>query len=120
MVACSNSNNTGKVQDVGTFSWANVEKAYLSGESGGRSDGFKNTTVKPITTEDEAINLAKNEVAFDSDYETVNADYDKDAKMWRVVFCMKPPTAPNTYGLDGGTNIYIDSNGITKLIVTAG
>ena len=68
---------------------------------------FKNTTETSISTRQEAIKIAKNEV--DIEYNQIEVFYDKECDMYMVSFY--------TEGMLGcSQNVYMDSKGITKLI----
>lgn len=113
LISCSNNNSNGILNDpeIKTFSYDQHQKSYLSGESGGIAEGFKNITKKPIENKQDAINLAKNEVTIK--YNDISVYYDDRRSMWMIVFSTKG-------AFDGCQNIYIDKDGVTKLIVDGG
>lgn len=93
---------------VGMFSFTAVE-AYYDGETDGvfRS-GFRNTEPTTVENAEQARALAKNECIVK--YDAVVVSYDDNTKMYCVCFY--------TEGRDGGDQlVYMDSNGITKLVV---
>ena len=119
--ACHSDNNSIVLNpDISVFSYAQHEASYLSGESGGIVDGFKNITATQITTKEEAIDRAKNEVTID--YTEISVYYDGKTSMWMIVFGQASYYDENqniVFISDGCQSVYLDSNGITKLIYTA-
>lgn len=78
--------------------------------------GFRNTTAKPITTAAEALALADKEstmpklMEFEGGYCQSMTYYDETAKMWKVhLFWWQHDTAQT---------VYIDEQGITRMIVS--
>ena len=81
-----------------------------------QKSGFKNTTPKPITTAAEALALADKEstmpklMEFESGYCQSMTYYDAEAKMWKVhLFWWQHDTAQT---------VYLDDQGITRMIVS--
>ena len=102
-------------QDVTTpmpFSYEEDVKAYPDAQK----TGFKNTTAKPVTTAAEALALADKEstmpklMEFESGYCQSMTYYDETAKMWKVhLFWWQHDTAQT---------VYLDDQGITRMIVS--
>ncbi len=93
---------------IGGFSFDNVQKTYKPGDPGVKTSGFKNTSKQTVTNSAEAAERAKGECTIEYDAVTVLRDgWDK---MWAVTFSTR-----NTLG--GCQTVYLDSNGITLLIV---
>ena len=71
---------------------------------------FKNTTETEVTTREKAIELAKNELPEDYEYDRIEVYYDKATDMWAMLFLPE-------YGVfGGGQMVFIDGKGITRLI----
>ncbi len=93
---------------VGSFSFANDSKTYKAGEPGVISQGFKNTSESPVTNSADAAERAKGECTIE--YDTVTVLHDGWDEVWSVTF--------STRGTLGGCQtVYLDSRGITLLIV---
>jgi len=92
------------------FSWAEHENKYVFNNSGAdvRAEGFENTIASPITQKEDAIETAKNEATVE--YNVINVYYDEKSDMWMVLFCMADV-------LGGEQYVYIDKDGLTRLIV---
>ena len=96
------------VGDLGMFSYAAVEVYYPAGTVGAMRSGFRNITPSPIADANQAFERAKNEcvVAYDS----AVVSYDDATDMYCVCFYIQ--------GAEGGDQlVYMDSDGITKLVV---
>ncbi len=86
------------------FDYGKVER---SGGSGVKTEDFSNTA--GVNKEEfDVVELAKKECTIE--YDTYSVAFDEENQMWRVVF-YKIGTA------GGDQTVYIDSSGITKLIV---
>lgn len=72
---------------------------------------YKNTKTKKIKTRQQAIDLAKNEVTID--YNQVDVYFDSAYDMWMVVFSIKGIN-------DACQNVYLNSDGITQLVINGG
>lgn len=94
--------------DVEAFSYREVLSAYASGEPGVWHTGFANTSEAPTDTAEDAIERAKQECTVP--YDTVRIGYDENAAMWKVAFYLDGT-------LGGDQCVYMDSSGITHLIV---
>ncbi len=93
---------------LGSFSFDRISKTYKAGDPGVKTEGFKNTSEQAVTNSTEAIERAKNECTVE--YDTVTVLRDGWDKMWSVTFSTR-----NTLG--GCQTVYLDSKGITLLIV---
>ena len=92
---------------IGRFSWERAqEKDFAHGY--GDPELFKNTIESPIAQKEDAIELAKKEIM--NQYNVIEVYYDEKYDMWMVRFYQE-----NVLG--GEYNVYIDKNGITKLIL---
>ncbi|MBQ1195105.1 MAG: hypothetical protein IIX44_02555 [Clostridia bacterium] len=90
------------------FSFENDSKTYKAGEPGVISQGFKNTSESPVRNSTEAAERAKNECTIG--YDAVTVLYDGWDNMWSVTFYTRGT-------LGGCQTVYLDSKGITRLIV---
>ena len=70
-----------------------------------------NTTAQPVSTVSDIISLAQNECTVD--YTKIIVYRDEEAGMWKVEFQME-------YGYHGYQYIYLDDEGITRMISGAG
>ena len=93
------------------FSYEEDYKYFCEGLYSGRMTGFKNTTKKKIKTVNQAIRRAKNEVTIP--YNHIIVCYDEECEMWLVSFGTKGTN-------DGCQNVYLDSDGLTKIISYGG
>jgi len=96
------------VTDIPPFSYEEVLQTWGKDDPGVKTNGFQNTSKTVISTSLQAIELAKNECTIE--YDTTDVSYDSAASIWQVVFYKA-----NTAG--GGQTVYMDSDGITCLIV---
>ena len=95
-------------QTIECFSYEEHYNAFINDSAIGQTDGFKNTTETSISTKKEAINIAQKEVMIE--YNQIEVFYDKECDMYRVSFY--------TEGMFGGCqDVYMNSKGITKLII---
>lgn len=89
------------------FDFEKVEAQYGGTNAGVKGRGFKNVT--EVDEQDfDAVELAKNECTVE--YDSYDVAYDSKNGIWRVVFYKS-----GTVG--GDQTVYIDSDGITKLII---
>ena len=72
---------------------------------------FNNTTVQPIATASEAIDQAMAECTVE--YEKILVYRDEEAGMWKIEFQI-------LYGYQGYQYIYLDDDGITRMVSGAG
>ncbi len=94
--------------EIPTFSYDEELIEYKENDPGVFYDGFKNTSTLEIASADEAIAKAENECTVE--YDTTNVYYDEGTAMWKVNF--------STAGMPGGDQtVYLDSKGITRLVV---
>ena len=89
------------------FSWEKAqEKDFAHGFVD--SEDFNNTIESPIVQKEDAIELAKKEIRVE--YNVIEVYYDEKYEMWMVRFYQE--------GVMGEEyNVYIDKNGLTKLIL---
>lgn len=95
-------------QAVKSFSFATVKEIYKPGDPGVKTSGFKNKSESSVANSTEAVERAKNECTIG--YDTVTVLHDGWDDVWSVTF--------STCGTLGGCQtVYLDSKGITLLIV---
>ena len=91
-----------------SFSYQEDTATYKAGDPGVKSYDFVNVSTQPIDRQDTALKLAKHECTVE--YDTTNVYYDGETAMWKVLF--------STTGTAGGDQaVYLDSSGITRLVV---
>ena len=96
------------IGELGIFSYAGVEAYYPEGSAGAMRSGFRNTAASPVANAEEAFERAKGECIVS--YNAAVVSYDDATDMYCVCFY--------TEGAKGGDQlVYMDSNGITKLVV---
>lgn len=100
------------IKDGGFFEYTELAeqlgKSYI--EAGVKIDGFVNTQKSDINNIHDAIELAKKEV--DADNCTIaEVTYTEDKEFYRVLFMIDYET------VGGGATVYLDKNGITKVII---
>lgn len=91
-----------------SFSYGEDQELYPEDSPGVKSGGFQNTTQAAVSSGQEAAARAKGECTVQ--YDSVQVYYDGTADMWKVVFY-----AEGTAG--GSQSVYLDSLGVTRLIV---
>ncbi len=96
--------NAQNVTDPVAFSWAEDQAKYPEG----KTEGFANTSSKPIGNGEEAIERAKNECVIEYQNKA-SAAYDKDAQMWRVDLSYSQDIYHQL--------VYLTADGTTKLVV---
>lgn len=90
------------------FSYEKDSAIYKTGDPGVKTHEFVNVNTHLINNQNEAIQQAENERTIE--YDTTAVCYDPVSDIWRVLFY--------TEGILGGCQtVYMDSNGITCLIV---
>jgi len=111
IMACENVYLPEEDSDVRSFSY----DEYLEQSGGYQVDPsiYNNTTETKIKSKDDIIELAKNEVL--EEYNSVDVWYDKSNSIWRIIFGIYFPNSEYVV-FDGSQHIFIDNNGITKLI----
>ena len=67
-----------------SFSYDQHYTLYKEGVSGGKTDGFKNNTIKIVNNKYQAIKVAKKELTIE--YNQVEVFYDEKSSMWMVAF----------------------------------
>ena len=103
------------VTDPPAFSWTEDRAAY---DSIGEKDGFRNTSVKQISTAQEAIDRAKKEIDLTADpdyregyeYNVTHVYYDNESGMWKVTFQF----SQDDYFM---FIVYLNSDGTTQMTV---
>ncbi|MBQ2273955.1 MAG: hypothetical protein II334_00610, partial [Clostridia bacterium] len=81
---------------------------YKDNNPGVKHDGFKNTNESKLSNAEDALERAKKECTIE--WDTSHVSFDKELSIWMVSFY--------TEGILGGDQcVYLDSNGITLLIV---
>ncbi|MCL2810532.1 MAG: hypothetical protein FWD25_01400 [Clostridia bacterium] len=95
---------------IESFSYDEDINIWAVGKPGVVSDGFINTEENPITSKEDAIALAKNEVKTNFIYNAIAVYYDDANEMWMVLFFTM-----NMLG--GGQSVYLNRAGATTLIV---
>ena len=94
--------------EIPSFSYAEVQDTYGENTPGVLRDGFQNTSPLAIGSAEEAVQRAAAECTIP--YDSVTCRYDSEADMWDVCFF--------TAGMAGGCqNVYLNSSGVTCLIV---
>ena len=114
LLLCGCSQNTPEQQaGVGSFSYES-DCAYYKDDPGVKESGFVNVKRSKVNSAENAVALAKKECKVE--YDTIDVAYDPEAKMYRVSFYKG---GNEGIYIDGGDqHIYIDRNGITKLIIS--
>ena len=103
-------------QSLASFSYEEDAALYKDGDPGVNSNEFVNTDAFPIENQTEAIERAKNECTIA--YNTVAASYDAAAAMWRIDFLTAAESEDGTWATAGGCqSVYLNSDGVTQLIV---
>ena len=91
------------------FSYEEDLECYGRG-FGVRTSEFLNTEPVPVATKHQAVELARRECK--TDYPEFHVSHDPETGMWCVAFYLGEKV------LDGGESVYLDSNGITKMILS--
>lgn len=95
-------------ETIEVFSYEEHYNSFINDSAIGQEDGFKNTTETPISTKEQAINVAQNEVTIE--YNQIEVFYDKECDMYMVVFYTE-----DAFG--GCQSVYLNDVGLTKLII---
>ena len=94
--------------EVSAFSYSEHAEIYEDGSPGVKHSGFVNTNESKIASAEDALERAKKECTIE--WDTSHVSFDKELSVWMVSFY--------TEGMLGGDQcVYLDSNGITLLIV---
>lgn len=99
---------------LASFSYIEESSLYKNGDPGVKTSGFLNVDSYSINNQLSAVERAKNECTIE--YNSVSEYYDSETKMWRVDF--QTLSQEQEIAAPGcGQSVYLDSNGITHLIV---
>ena len=94
--------------EIPSFSSSEVQDTYEENAPGVLRDGFQNTSPLAVSSAEEVVQRATAECTIS--YDSVTCRYDSEADMWDVCFF--------TAGMAGGCqNVYLNSSGVTCLIV---
>ena len=97
------------LEQLGSFSYAEVTATFKTGDPGVKSEGFVNTESVPMSSRIWDVKTqALNECTIE--YDTVTVNYDETSKVWEVTY-----STANTLG--NCQSVYMDENGVTLLIV---
>ena len=97
------------LEQLGSFSYAEVTATFKTGDPGVKSEGFMNTESVPMSSRIwDVMTQALNECTIE--YDTVTVNYDETSKVWEVTY-----STANTLG--NCQSVYMDENGVTLLIV---
>ena len=94
--------------EIPSFSYAEVQDTYEENTPGVLRDGFQNTSTLAIGSAEEAAQRATAECTIS--YDSVTCSYDSEADIWNVSFF-------TSGGVGGCQDVYLNSSGITYLIV---
>lgn len=94
--------------EIPSFSYAEVQDTYEENTPGVLRDGFQNTSPLAIGSAEEAAQRATAECTIS--YDSVTCSYDSEADIWNVSFF-------TSGGVGGCQDVYLNSSGITCLIV---
>lgn len=95
--------------ELAPFSWEQTAELWQEGDPGVRSHGFHNTTPQPVTDPEQAVELAQRECG--TSWNTYAVTWDPVAQVWGVCFY--------TEGTLGGCQtVYLDTEGLTRLVVS--
>ena len=103
--------------DLEKFSYSKEYAEYNDGSPGVQTSGFVNTESTEINNAEQAVELAKKECTVA--YNSINVAFDAEEKIYRVNFSIGSTVVngQTVYTLGGDQSVYIDQNGVTKLIV---
>lgn len=97
------------LEQLGSFSYAEVTATFKTGDPGVKSESFVNTESVPMSSRIWDVKTqALNECTIE--YDTVTVNYDETSKVWEVTY-----STANTLG--NCQSVYMDENGVTLLIV---
>lgn len=95
-------------QGIGAFSYTEERAGYGESSPGVRYEGFRNVSQARMDSIQGVIERACRECTVE--YDTVRVDYDGETDMWKVT-CMSQSVA------GGCQSIYLDGDGVTRMIV---
>lgn len=101
---------------AGTFSWEEAKEKFTADQYNIRQSGFRNTEPVAITGPEDAARRAMEEYPELNTWLTNRAFYDEETKMW-LVSIEGYVDYQSTYEY---RDVYMDENGITKLLVYEG
>lgn len=90
------------------FSYDEVLATYKENDPGVKSNGFHNTSRAALETISDVLGQAKNECTIA--YDTVDISYDSTTSIWEIAFYTEGSAG-------GGQTVYMDSYGVTCLLV---
>ena len=103
-------------QSLASFSYEEDAAIYKDGDPGVNPHAFVNTDLFPIENQNAAVERAKNECTIE--YNSTSEYYDMDADMWRIDFHTVVNNEDGTFAILGERqSVYMDSDGVTQLIV---
>lgn len=103
-------------QSLASFSYEEDAAINQVGDPGINPNAFSNVDIYPIENQEDAVERAKNECTIE--YNTTSVSFDADADMWRIDFLSVAHSEDNTWATTGNCqSVYINSDGITQLIV---
>ncbi len=104
-------------QSLASFSYEEDAAAYKDGDPGVNPNEFVNVDVHPIESQDAAVERAKSECTIE--YNATSASYDESTDMWRIHFFTAAARQDDALWVTvgGGQSVYMNSDGITQLIV---
>ncbi len=103
-------------QSLASFSYEEDAAKYNDGDSGVNPNEFVNVDAYPIENQNAAVERAKNECTIE--YNSTSEYYDMDADMWRIDFHTVVNNEDGTFAILGERqSVYMDSDGVTQLIV---
>lgn len=103
-------------QSLASFSYEEDVSIYTAGDPGVNPNAFVNTDTYPIENQNAAVERAQNECTID--YNSTSEYYDSNADMWRIDFFTIIRNEDGSLVAPGGCqSVYMNSDGITQLIV---
>lgn len=98
---------------ISRFHYDRMAEIYAPGEPGVNPYPFRNVEPESVLDYGAVVARATEEVTIQ--YDAVEVSYDPDADIWCTLFYTAGSTDKTMMG--GGQSVYLDSNGITRLIV---
>lgn len=99
---------------LASFSYADESALYEDGDAGVKTADFFNVDTFPVDNQASAVERAKNECTIE--YNATSEYYDNETGMWRIDF-MTLSKEQGTAIVGNCQSVYLDSDGITHLIV---